>query len=63
MESVSSRMYRAAASALYGEPVRSLDETLALVDAIDGESVARVAREFFAPERQTLVSLGPQPVH
>lgn len=63
MESVSSRMYRAAASALYGEPVRTLDETLALVDAIDSDSVARVAREFFTPERQTLVSLGPRPVH
>ena len=63
MESVSSRMYRAAASALYSEPVRTLDETLALVDAIDGATVAAVAREFFAPERQTLVSLGPQSVH
>ena len=59
MESVSSRMYRAASSALYGEPVRSLNETIALVDAIDPETVARVAREFFSPERQTLVSLGP----
>lgn len=62
MESVSSRMYRAAASALYGEPVRTLDETLALVDAIDAQGVANVARDFFPPERQTLVSLGPQPV-
>lgn len=59
MESVSSRMYRAASSALYGEPVRTLDETIALVDAIDSESVARVARDFFDPARQTLVSLGP----
>jgi len=63
MESVSSRMYRAAASALYGEPVRSLDETIALVDAIDAETVAQVAREFFAPDLQTLVSLGPLAVH
>lgn len=62
MESVSSRMYRAAASALYNEPVRTLEETMALVDAVDGETVARVAQEFFAPERQTLVSLGPQAV-
>ena len=63
MESVSSRMYRAAASALYGEPVRTLEETMALVDAIDAETVAAVARDFFAPEKQTLVSLGPQAVH
>ncbi|MBC8086095.1 MAG: insulinase family protein, partial [Phycisphaerae bacterium] len=63
MESVSSRMYRAAASALYGEPVRSLDETIALVDAIDAGTVAQVASDFFAPDRQTLVSLGPLAVH
>ena len=63
MESVSSRMYRAAASALYAEPVRTLEETMALVDAIDAETVAAVARDFFAPEKQTLVSLGPQAVH
>lgn len=63
MESVSSRMYRAAASALYGEPVRTLEETMALVDAVDAETVAAVARDFYAPDRQTLVSLGPQAVH
>ena len=56
-------MYRAAASALYGEPVRTLEETMALVDAIDADTVAGVARDFFAPDRQTLVSLGPQAVH
>ena len=44
---------------LYGEPYRSLDEMLALVDAVTSEQVADVAREFFAPERQTVVSLGP----
>ncbi|MGV3711151.1 MAG: M16 family metallopeptidase [Gemmatimonas sp.] len=63
MESVSSRMYRAAASALYGEPVRTLEETMALVDAVDAASVAGVAQDFYAPDKQTLVSLGPQAVH
>ncbi|MEP6779422.1 MAG: pitrilysin family protein, partial [Gemmatimonadaceae bacterium] len=62
LESVSARMYRAASSALYGEPVRSLEELIALVDAIDVEAVADVARTFFVPENQTLVSLGPQSV-
>jgi predicted Zn-dependent peptidase len=52
-------MYRCAAVELYGEPYRSLDEMLALVDAVTSEQVAEVAREFFAPERQTVVSLGP----
>ncbi|HEX7979473.1 MAG TPA: pitrilysin family protein [Gemmatimonadaceae bacterium] len=59
LESVTARMYRAAAVELYGEPYRSLDEMLALVDSVTSEQVAEVAREFFAPERQTIVSLGP----
>ena len=33
LESVSSRMYRAASVELYGEPYRTLDEVLALIDA------------------------------
>jgi predicted Zn-dependent peptidase len=59
LESVSSRMYRCAGVELYGEPYRSLDEMLALVDAVTSEQVKEVAREFFAPEKQTVVSLGP----
>ncbi len=62
MEGVSSRMYRAATTALYGEPHRTIDELMALVDAIDGETVLAVAREFFDPTTQILVSLGPQSV-
>jgi predicted Zn-dependent peptidase len=62
LESVSARMYRAAAVELYGEPYRSLDELLTLVDAITPEQVADVAREFFDPARMTVVSLGPQAV-
>jgi predicted Zn-dependent peptidase len=62
LESVSARMYRAAAVELYGEPYRSLDELLALVDAITPEQVSGVAREFFDPARMTVVSLGPEPV-
>ncbi|HEX6058854.1 MAG TPA: pitrilysin family protein, partial [Gemmatimonadaceae bacterium] len=59
LESVSARMYRAAATELYGEPYRSLDEVLARIDAIDGASIAAVCRDFFAPERQTALTLGP----
>ncbi len=61
LESVTARMYRAASSALYGEPYRTLDETLALIDAITALEVAAVCREFFDPARQTVVSLGPTP--
>jgi len=62
MEGVSSRMYRAATTALYNEPHRSIDELLALVDAVDAESVLAVAREYFDPTRQIVVSLGPKAV-
>lgn len=60
LESVSSRMYRLASVELYGEPYRTLDEVLALVDAITPEQVSSVCREHFAPERQTILSLGPK---
>jgi predicted Zn-dependent peptidase len=59
LESVTSRMYRCAGVELYGEPYRTLDEMLALVDAVTPEQIADVARTYFAPERQTVVSLGP----
>lgn len=62
LESVSARMYRAAAVELYGEPYRTLDEVLALVDAVTLDDVASVASEFFDPTRQTTLSLGPAPV-
>ncbi|HEX8725335.1 MAG TPA: pitrilysin family protein [Gemmatimonadaceae bacterium] len=59
LESPASRMYRAASVALYDEPYRSLDELLALVDAVDEAAVAEVARTFFEPAAQTVLSLGP----
>jgi predicted Zn-dependent peptidase len=61
LESVTARMYRAASSALYGEPYRTLDETLALIEAITAEEVAAVCRTFYDPSAQTVVSLGPTP--
>lgn len=62
MEGVSSRMYRAATTALYNEPHRSIEELLSLVDAIDAATVRDVAREFFNPSQQIVVSLGPKAV-
>ena len=59
LESPAARMYRAAGVELYGEPYRTLDEVLALVDAIDVDVVSEICRGYFAPDRQTLVSLGP----
>jgi predicted Zn-dependent peptidase len=60
LESPASRMYRAAGVELYGEPYMTLDEVLALVDAIDGETVAGLCKTYFNPAAQTLVSLGPK---
>jgi predicted Zn-dependent peptidase len=59
LESPSSRMYRAASVELYGEPYRTLDEMLALVDSIKPATVRDLAAEFFVPENQTVLSLGP----
>ena len=59
LESVTARMYRAAATELYGEPFQSLDMVLAEIDRIDDDAVQAVCREFFPPERQTIVTLGP----
>ena len=62
LESPTSRMYRAAGTELYGEPYRTLDDLLALIDAIDVETVAELCSKYFLPARQTLVSLGPRAV-
>ena len=59
LESVSSRMYRAAAVDLYGVPYRPMDEVLAIIDAITPEEVAAACATYFAPERQSVISLGP----
>jgi predicted Zn-dependent peptidase len=59
LESPTSRMYRAAAVDLYGEPYKSLDDLLRVIDAITPEQVRAVCRQFFAPDAHTVVSLGP----
>jgi predicted Zn-dependent peptidase len=60
LESPTSRMYRAAGTELYREPYRTLDELLALIDAIDAQTVAEICKSYYPPARQTLVSLGPR---
>jgi predicted Zn-dependent peptidase len=59
LESPTARMYRLASTAVYSEAYRSLDEVLRTVEALTADEVSAVAAEFFAPERQTVVSLGP----
>jgi len=60
LESATSRMYRAAGVELYDEPYRTLDEVLALVEAIDVETVSALCKAYFSPSQQTLVTLGPK---
>jgi predicted Zn-dependent peptidase len=59
LESPTARMYRLASTAVYSEPYRSLDDVLRTVAALTADEVSAIAAEFFAPERQTVVSLGP----
>ena len=60
LESPVSRMGRLAGYALSGDKYRTLDQLLAEVDAVTGDEVAALGAEFFAPERQTIVRLGPE---
>jgi len=59
LEGPLSRMYRIAGTALFDEPYRTLDAVLAEIDAITPSDAAAVAAEFYAPERQAVLWLGP----
>lgn len=59
LESPSSRMSRLASLELHHEPYRPLDALLAEVDAVAADTVAAVASEYLAPDRQTVLRLGP----
>ena len=61
-DGVTNAMYRAASLVLYDEPYRPLDEVLARIDAVDADEVRAVCAEFFDPDRQAVLSLGPKPV-
>jgi predicted Zn-dependent peptidase len=59
LENPVSRMNRLATFALQGQPYRTLDTILAEIEAVKREDVSALATEFFDPERQNLVRLGP----
>lgn len=59
MESVHSRMYRAAAVDLFDEPWRPLDAILAEIDAVTVDQARAVCEAYFHPDRQAVVHLGP----
>jgi predicted Zn-dependent peptidase len=58
LESPASRMFRVAATELYGEPFQPLDAILARIDTISSDDIAALCSEFFQPSQQTVVSLG-----
>jgi predicted Zn-dependent peptidase len=60
LESPGARMGRLAGFTLYDDPYRPLDEMLAEIDRVTPDDIAAVAGEFFAPDRQTIVRLGPE---
>ena len=59
LESPGARMGRLAGFVLHDDEYRPLDQMLAEIDAVTAEETADVAAEFFAPERQTVLRLGP----
>jgi predicted Zn-dependent peptidase len=59
LESSSARLSRLAGTELYDEPFRSIEEVLALVDAVTHEDVAALAAQYFDPDRQVALRLGP----
>ncbi|MGH7481605.1 MAG: M16 family metallopeptidase [Longimicrobiales bacterium] len=60
LESSGARLQRLGAVALYEEPFLTLDELMARVDAVELRDVAALAAEFFDPDRQVVVRLGPE---
>jgi predicted Zn-dependent peptidase len=58
-ESVGARMNRMAVRELYGEPFRTVDEVIARIEGVTRGDALAVAQAWFAPERQTVVQMGP----
>ncbi len=62
LESPGARMQRLASQELMGEPYRPIDAVLAEIDALTGDAVGALPAEYFQPERQTIMRLGPAAV-
>jgi predicted Zn-dependent peptidase len=59
LESTGARLHRLAHFALYREPFLTLDEVLSRIDAVSEGELRSVASEFWDPERQFSLRLGP----
>lgn len=60
LEGSGSRLHRLAGTALYDEPFLSVDEMMQRVDAVTRDDVAALAAEYFDPDNQVVVRLGPE---
>jgi predicted Zn-dependent peptidase len=60
LESTSARLHRLAGVALYAEPYLTLDEICARIDAVTADEVAEICGEYYAPELQNVIRLGPE---
>jgi predicted Zn-dependent peptidase len=60
LESTSARLQRLASTALYDEPYLTLDEICQRIDAVTEEEVSEICGQYYAPERHSIVSLGPK---
>ena len=59
LESTGARLHRLAATALFEEPFRTVEQVIAQVDAVTLDDVAALSAEYFQPDRQSVVRLGP----
>ena len=60
LESSGARLHRLAGLALYREPFLRLDDLTARIDAITLDDLNALAAEYFDPDRQLLLRLGPE---
>lgn len=60
LEGTGSRLHRLAGTALYDEPYLSIDEMMKRVEAVTHDEVRALAAEYFNPDEQVVVRLGPE---
>ena len=60
LEGTSSRLHRLAGTALYDEPFLSVDEVMKRVEAVTQDDVSALAAEYFDPQQQVVLRLGPE---
>jgi predicted Zn-dependent peptidase len=60
LEGSGSRLHRLAGTALYDEPYLSVDEIMSRVEAVTHDDINALAAEFFDPDKQVVLRLGPE---